>query len=265
MLSKHESAGICFIGRRRLFARFLDQFIAPSPGRSDTSVPHLFSSAADSLVCSFVDVDTGKELGKHAGKELYTVGQKARIHSQESKTYVVGTGADGSVLVARGAAHPALFSHSLLADARLFSWVAGGTGLARRARGSCAYLGAPRGVPHGSGSAFRCSFKSRYNSSLGPCAVRFVCADSDACATRECTCSDAAEPSYLLLAFDSPDRAVTPGQIVVLYDGEECLGGGPILRGLSSYVSAKSAARAGAGALTTSLTRDRTVVTEVVR
>lgn len=28
--------------------------------------------------------------------------------------------------------------------------------------------------------------------------------------------------------FDSPERAVTPGQWVVLYDGDVCLGGGPI-------------------------------------
>lgn len=32
------------------------------------------------------------------------------------------------------------------------------------------------------------------------------------------------------VAFDAPQRAVTPGQWVVLYRGEECLGGGPIDR-----------------------------------
>ena len=32
----------------------------------------------------------------------------------------------------------------------------------------------------------------------------------------------------MTLEFDQPQRAVTPGQSVVLYDGDECLGGGII-------------------------------------
>jgi len=38
----------------------------------------------------------------------------------------------------------------------------------------------------------------------------------------------AIDEERLDLVFDRPQRAVTPGQAVVLYDGEECLGGGTI-------------------------------------
>jgi len=45
--------------------------------------------------------------------------------------------------------------------------------------------------------------------------------------TDQGCCVDAFEGGYRI-RFDSPQRAVTPGQSVVLYDGERCLGGGVI-------------------------------------
>ncbi len=39
---------------------------------------------------------------------------------------------------------------------------------------------------------------------------------------------EALDGNRLLLSFERPQRAVTPGQAVVLYDGDECLGGGTI-------------------------------------
>ncbi len=60
-------------------------------------------------------------------------------------------------------------------------------------------------------SAFACTMKARYRQK-----------DQGAFVTVS---GDGAH-----IAFDEPQRAVTPGQWVVLYDGDVCLGGGPIDR-----------------------------------
>ena len=57
---------------------------------------------------------------------------------------------------------------------------------------------------------FRCTAKTRYS-------------QTEAAATAE-----ALEGGRLRLQFDAPQRAITAGQAVVLYDGEVCLGGGTI-------------------------------------
>ena len=41
-------------------------------------------------------------------------------------------------------------------------------------------------------------------------------------------------PESLSVRFESPQRALTPGQSVVLYAGEECLGGGVIQRAVAA-------------------------------
>ena len=63
--------------------------------------------------------------------------------------------------------------------------------------------GAPTGV-------LRCTAKTRYSQRESACSVTLC---EDGCVRVE---------------FDEPQRAVTAGQAVVFYDGEECLGGGTI-------------------------------------
>jgi hypothetical protein len=77
------------------------------------------------------------------------------------------------------------------------------------------------------------SFKSRYNNIIAPCSVSIECS---LCyqSFHNCACikkQNTSKTLQLKVIFPNSDRAITPGQIVVLYDGEECLGGGPISRG----------------------------------
>ena len=59
ILSKKESMGICFIGRRS-FPGFLSSYICLTRG-------------------NFIDWETGRVVGTHQGKETYTKGQGAKI------------------------------------------------------------------------------------------------------------------------------------------------------------------------------------------
>ena len=60
------------------------------------------------------------------------------------------------------------------------------------------------------GERFACTAKVRYRQADQPCEVSLT------------------EDGGAVVRFEQPQRAVTPGQYVVLYKGEECLGGGVI-------------------------------------
>ena len=60
---------------------------------------------------------------------------------------------------------------------------------------------------------FQCTAKVRYRAEDAPCTIESV--DGD----------------VIAVTFDKPERAVTPRQSVVFYDGERCLGGAVILPG----------------------------------
>ena len=62
----------------------------------------------------------------------------------------------------------------------------------------------PQSIP------FRCTAKTRYRQADQPCTITKLHGD-------QCT-----------VMFDQPQRAITPGQSVVFYQQDECLGGGPI-------------------------------------
>lgn len=137
----------------------------------------------------------GMLLGRHDGLMYYTLGQRSGLGIGGTKEggqepwYVLDKDLANNVLVVgQGHDHPLLFRDGLVAS-RL-DWV--------------------DGVGPADGEALRCAAKTRYRQSDQDCRIRMIGDDR------------------LEVVFDRPQRAVTPGQSVVFYQGDRCLGGGVI-------------------------------------
>ncbi len=62
-------------------------------------------------------------------------------------------------------------------------------------------------------SSMQVTAKIRYSHTPAPCTIRMI------------------NDSTLLCTFDQPQRAITPGQALVIYDGDLVVGGGTIIKG----------------------------------
>jgi tRNA-specific 2-thiouridylase len=143
--------------------------------------------------------DRGRELGSHDGLAYYTLGQRHGLHiggvadRAEAPWYVARKDAErNELVVVQGSDHPLLFDDWLVASAA--HWIGA----------------SPRELADG--DPFRCHAKIRYRQPDQLCTV---------VRTGECE---------LAVSFDQPQRTPTPGQYVVLYDGDRCLGGAVIER-----------------------------------
>ena len=132
----------------------------------------------------------GKRVGEHMGLAYYTLGQRRGLGigggGDSRRWFVTGKDLARNVLVvAQGEDSPGLYSRYVRGSQPV--WIAGEPP-------------APEGEP------FRCTARFRYRQ-----------ADQPVWAAQ---CGEA-----LFLKADEPQRAVTPGQSAVLYQGEVCLGG----------------------------------------
>lgn len=144
-----------------------------------------------------IETFDGEIIGTHQGLMYHTYGQRQGLGigglsaHDEAPWYVVGKDLPNNrLIVAQGSEHPALFSSSLLASQ--VAWI----------------NRTPPALP------LRCTAKIRYRQ-----------------ADQECLVEVAAETNrhgQLRVTFDKPQRAVTPGQAIVFYQDEICLGGGVI-------------------------------------
>lgn len=140
-----------------------------------------------------IDIVTGEVKGRHDGLMYYTLGQRQGLGIGGSGNgepwFVAEKDLDLNILyVVQGDKHPSLYSTGLVASD--INWIAG--------------------ADHMPADTFKCTAKFRYRQ-----------ADQDVTVSKR-------EDGTLYVQFDQPQKAITPGQAVVFYDGEVCLGGGII-------------------------------------
>ena len=136
----------------------------------------------------------GEELGRHHGLMFYTLGQRqglgigGRRDAGDAPWYVVGKDVGENALIVDQGESPLLLSDGLIASEP--SWIGR----------------APKRLDTG----LRCKAKIRYRQADQDCTVRRGLDDR------------------LMVHFDQPQRAVAPGQFIVFYQGDRCLGGATI-------------------------------------
>ncbi len=136
----------------------------------------------------------GEELGRHTGLMYYTLGQRqglgigGRRDRGDEPWYVVAKDLENNALIVAQGEHELLFSRCLTASEA--SWIGR--------------------WPDGLDDGLRCNAKIRYRQADQACMVVSLGGDR------------------LDVTFDEPQKAVAPGQFVVFYDGDRCLGGAVI-------------------------------------
>jgi tRNA-specific 2-thiouridylase len=153
-----------------------------------------------------IETAEGRVVGRHHGLAYYTLGQRQGLgvggtkHGSDAPWFVAGKdAARNALVVVQG--HDDARLYRTVVDAQQMHWIVG----APPAAAALARLGA----------------KTRYRMPDAPCRVALVDGDS------------------VRATFDAPQWAPTPGQYLVLYAGDVCLGGGVIAQ------SAADAAEAG--------------------
>ncbi len=139
----------------------------------------------------------GERVGEHAGLAAYTIGQRRGLGLGGMKGYgpepwhvVRKDPFANALVVAQGRDHPLLYSRRV--TVRGLRWV--------------------NDAPDALAKGMCLTAKTRYRQSDADCSARLL------------------GPSRCLVRFHDPQWAVTAGQYLVFYNGEECLGGGVIER-----------------------------------
>lgn len=147
-----------------------------------------------------IRTDKGELIGQHHGLMYYTLGQRrgfgvGGIKGADQAAWYVLQKDLENNVLIIGQGHDHPLSFSSALEAGTLDWVDGQVLTSR----------------------LRCMAKTRYRQADQACVVEPL------------------ENGRCHVSFDEPQRAVTPGQSVVFYDGERCLGGGVIELAISSF------------------------------
>ena len=195
---KKDSQGLCFIGKVRL-PDFLQQKLEPKPG-TVWEIPRdapMLDESREGLMEQSKAFDFhpkhGFKRGKHNGAHYYTVGQRKGLNIGGSPLplFVLGVNTTyNAIYVGQGEDHKGLYRSALRIEPSEVHWVRPDLALKE-------------------GESARYSARIRYRQPLVP--VTLHCMDDS-----------------IFVAFDSPEKAITPGQFAAWYDGEELIGSGTI-------------------------------------
>ncbi|MBS1962126.1 MAG: tRNA 2-thiouridine(34) synthase MnmA [Bdellovibrionales bacterium] len=149
---------------------------------------------------------SGERVGTHPGAQFFTLGQRKGLGlgGEGEPWFVVAKDPRKNVVfVERGEHHPALFTDELVAED--LTWIGGR-------------------APASLDADFVCRAKVRYRQSDQDCRLELE--------------DDGFGGVRARVRFDRPQRSITPGQSVVFYSGDVCLGGG-VIRGLGENFLAR--------------------------
>ncbi len=202
---KKDSQGLCFIGKVRL-PEFLQQKLKPKKGvivEVDASAgPYMeripeFTKKEDELAFyskkPIYSAKDGKTVGEHQGAHYFTKGQRKGLDVGGTKEplYVIETDVDANIIyTGQGKSHPGLYRRALFVTNDELHWIR--TDLALQ-----------------EGETMEVMARIRYRQPLQKATLYKV-------------------GNGLYVDFDEKQSAITEGQFVAWYDGDELIGSGVI-------------------------------------
>lgn len=202
---KKDSQGLCFIGKVRL-PEFLQQKLKPKEGvivqipndaeQFDRKMPHGLSHEEGLKFKSskfIYNPEDGKTVGRHQGAHYFTKGQRKglAVGGTAEPLFVIDTDVvDNIIYTGEGKNHRGLYRDTLFVRAEEVHWVREDLAL-------------------GEGEIIKVKARIRY---------RQVLEDAELYRAKD----------GLYVAFDRPQSAITEGQFVAWYQGDELLGSGVI-------------------------------------